>query len=87
MSKKIYVGNLNFATTENSLRELFMGFGVVEDLSIATDKANGVSKGFGFVTMSSQETAVAAIKALDGQDFEGRRLRVNAAREKPSGIA
>lgn len=87
MSKKIYAGNLNFATQESSLKELFSGFGHVESLTIVIDRASGRSKGFAFVTMENEEAALAAIKALDGKDFEGRRLRVNTAQEKFSSRA
>lgn len=83
MSRKIYVGNMNFATTEESLRELFGGFGTVDSVAIVFDRATGRPKGFGFVEMGSDDEAKAAIRSLDGQEFEGRRLRVNEAQEKP----
>ena len=83
MSRKIYVGNMNFATNEASLRELFGRFGGVESVAIIIDKATGRAKGFGFVEMESEDAAEAAISALDGKDFEGRKLRVNEAQEKP----
>lgn len=83
MSKKIYVGNMNYATTEDSLRELFGQFGTVESVAVVVDRATGRTKGFGFVEMESPEAAQAAIQKLDGQEFEGRKLRVNEAQEKP----
>jgi len=83
MSKKIYVGNMNYATTEDSLRELFGQFGTVESVAVVVDRATGRAKGFGFVEMESPEAAQAAIQKLDGQEFEGRKLRVNEAQEKP----
>ena len=83
MSKKIYVGNMNYATTEDSLRELFGQFGTVESVAVIMDRQTGRAKGFGFVEMESDEAAKAAILKLDGQDYEGRRLRVNEAQEKP----
>lgn len=83
MSKKIYVGNMNYATTEDSLRELFGQFGTVDSVAVIMDRATGRAKGFGFVEMSSDEAAQAAIQKLDGQEFEGRKLRVNEAQEKP----
>jgi len=83
MSKKIYVGNMNYATTEDSLRELFGQFGGVSSVAVIMDRATGRAKGFGFVEMESDEAAQAAIQKLDGQEYEGRKLRVNEAQEKP----
>jgi RNA recognition motif-containing protein len=83
MSKKIYVGNMNYATTEDSLRELFGQFGGVSSVAVIMDRATGRAKGFGFVEMDSDEAAQAAIQKLDGQEYEGRKLRVNEAQEKP----
>lgn len=87
MSKKIYVGNLNYATTEESLRELFSQFGGVDSVAVIVDRATGRAKGFGFIEMDSAEAAGAAIQKLDGQEFEGRKLRVNEAQEKPANSA
>lgn len=83
MSKKIYVGNMNYATTEDSLRELFGQFGGVGSVAVIMDRATGRAKGFGFVEMESDQAAQAAIQKLDGQEYEGRKLRVNEAQEKP----
>jgi RNA recognition motif-containing protein len=83
MSKKIYVGNMNYATTEDSLRELFGQFGGVSSVAVIMDRATGRAKGFGFVEMESDEAAQSAIQKLDGQEYEGRKLRVNEAQEKP----
>jgi RNA recognition motif-containing protein len=83
MSKKIYVGNMNYATTEDSLRELFSQFGGVSSVAVIMDRATGRATGFGFVEMDSDDAAMAAIQKLDGQEFEGRKLRVNEAQEKP----
>ncbi|OHD19877.1 MAG: RNA-binding protein [Spirochaetes bacterium GWB1_59_5] len=83
MSKKIYVGNMNYATTEDSLRELFGQFGGVSSVAVIMDRATGRAKGFGFVEMESDQSAQAAIQKLDGQEYEGRKLRVNEAQEKP----
>jgi len=81
MSKKIYVGNMNYATTEDNLRELFGQFGGVESVAVIVDRATGRAKGFGFVEMESDEAAQAAIQALDGQEHEASfgstRLRRN----------
>ncbi|MDQ7821280.1 MAG: RNA-binding protein [Candidatus Eremiobacteraeota bacterium] len=82
MSKKVYVGNLAYRTTEDNLRELFAPFGAVESVSIITDRDTGRSKGFGFVEMSSEEEAKAAIAGLDKKEIDGRALTVNEARDR-----
>jgi cold-inducible RNA-binding protein len=79
MSKKIYVGNLSFRTTEEELASLFEQIGAVESVSIITDRDTGRSKGFGFVSMSDDD-ADKAINAYNGKDFGGRALTVNEAR-------
>ncbi len=80
MGKKIYVGNLPFSTTGESLTEIFSHFGQVHSSKIVTDRETGRSKGFGFVEMSSGEEADVAIEKLHGSDFGGRALTVNEAR-------
>lgn len=80
MSKKIYVGNLSFQTTESDITEAFSGFGPVESVSIITDRDTGRSKGFGFVQMADQADATKAISALNGTELGGRALTVNEAR-------
>ena len=84
MAKKIYVGNLNFNTTEEQLNTLFAQYGTIVSASIVTDRYTGRSRGFGFVEMEDTEAADAAISALDGQGFDGRALRVNEANKKPN---
>jgi RNA recognition motif-containing protein len=79
MSKKIYVGNLPFRTTEDELAELFQQFGAVESVSIIIDRDTGRSKGFGFVSMNDDD-AEKAIAAYNGKDLGGRALTVNEAR-------
>ena len=79
MSKKIYVGNLSFRTTEEELSGLFEQIGAVESVSIITDRDTGRSKGFGFVSMNDDD-AEKAINAFNGKDFGGRALTVNEAR-------
>ncbi len=81
MSKKIYVGNLSFDSTEDGLRQLFGEHGDVESVTIVMDRETGRSKGFGFVEMDD-ESADNAISELDGKDLGGRALRVNQARER-----
>lgn len=80
MAKKLYVGNLPFSTTEDSLRELFSAAGAVETATIIMDRMSGRSKGFGFVEMATEEEAQAAITMFHGNDQQGRKLVVNEAR-------
>jgi len=82
---KIYVGNLNFTTSEGTLRDLFAEHGEVEEVRIITDRESGRSRGFGFVSMPEREHAVAAIETLNRQEFDGRTLVVNEARPKNEG--
>lgn len=79
MPTKLYVGNLPFSATEDSIRQLFSQYGAVHSVSLITDRETGRLRGFGFVEM---DNAPDAIKALDGIEFEGRNLRVNEARER-----
>jgi len=80
--KNLYVGNLTFSTTDSDLREMFAPYGAVERVSLVTDRDTGRSRGFGFVEMSSDDEAAAAISALNGKDVDGRPLTVNEARPK-----
>jgi len=80
MEKKLYVGNLSYSVTETSLQDLFSQAGEVASARIITDRASGRSKGFGFVEMSNEDGAQAAIDKFNGQEFEGRKLTVNEAR-------
>ena len=83
MAKKLYVGNLSYNTTEDSLRNYFGGFGTVTSAKIIVDRETGNSKGFGFIEMSSDDEANAAIAGTNGTEFEGRQIRVNEAMDKP----
>lgn len=88
MGNKLYVGNLPFSTTEDSLRDTFGQCGSVTDVMIAVDRQTGRSRGFGFVTFSSDEEANAAISKFHGQDMDGRTIQVNEARpreDRPQG--
>ncbi|MFP4375553.1 MAG: RNA recognition motif domain-containing protein [Spirochaetales bacterium] len=82
MANKLYVGNLNYRTEQESLRSLFSQFGEVVSAVILTDRDTGRSRGFGFVEMNDADSASAAIAALNGTEFEGRMLKVNEARER-----
>lgn len=80
MSSKLYVGNLNYDTTDRDLEQLFQAYGKVRSVQLIIDRATGRSKGFGFVEMESEQDAKAAIAALNGKEVAGRRLTVNEAR-------
>ena len=85
---KLYVGNLTFDATESDLRGQFEQFGKVVEVAMVTDRETGRSRGFAFVTMGSAAEGQAAIAALEGKDFQGRKLTVNEARpreDRPQG--
>src|SRR5262249_43425379 len=82
MSKKLYVGNLSYATTSGQLEQMFAPFGTVSSAQVIEDRMTGRSKGFGFVEMSSDAEAQAAISGLNGQVNDGRALTVNEARPR-----
>jgi cold-inducible RNA-binding protein len=81
--KNIFVGNLSFGTTENSIRSLFEAYGTVDRVNIVTDRDTGQARGFAFVEMSNDAEGNAAIAGLNGKDLDGRTLNVNEARPKP----
>jgi cold-inducible RNA-binding protein len=83
--KNIFVGNLDFAATDSSVRSMFEQYGTVDRVNLVTDRDTGRSRGFAFVEMSNTAEADRAIAALNGKDFEGRALNVNEARPKPQG--
>jgi RNA recognition motif-containing protein len=78
----IYVGNLPYTATEEDVTDLFAAYGPIERVKIITDRETGRSKGFAFVTLGDQSQLNASIEALDGQDYQGRALRVNASEPK-----
>ncbi len=82
MGKNLYVGNLNYGIDDQTLEGLFSNHGTVESAKVIMDRDSGQSKGFGFVEMSTDEEAQAAIAALDGQDCGGRTLKVNEAKPR-----
>jgi cold-inducible RNA-binding protein len=83
--KNIFVGNLDFAATESSIRALFEPYGNVERVNLVTDRDTGRSRGFAFVEMTDAAEADRAIAALNGTTLEGRALNINEARPKPEG--
>lgn len=82
MAKKLYVGSLSYSTTDDGLKEAFSQFGTVESAVVISDRDSGRSKGFGFVEMSTDEEAAAAIEGLNGKELDGREIAVNEARPK-----
>jgi cold-inducible RNA-binding protein len=82
MNNKLFVGNLSFNTTENDLQDAFAAHGSVTETNLMMDRTTGRPRGFGFVTMSSDEEAQAAMEALNGQSVDGRALTVNIARPR-----
>ncbi len=81
---KIYVGNLPFSATEEQVRALFAAHGTVDSVALPTDRETGRPRGFGFIEMN-QSDASRAIQAVNGQELDGRALRVNEAQDKPRG--
>jgi len=87
MNNKLYVGNLSFTTSNDSLKDCFTEAGEVTSANIIMDRATNRSKGFGFVEMSNEESATKAIELFDGKELDGRNIKVNIARpreEKPN---
>jgi cold-inducible RNA-binding protein len=80
--KNIFVGNLSFGTTEDTLRSMFDSYGAVQRVNIVTDRDTGQARGFAFVEMSVDAEGNAAINGLNGKDLDGRALNVNEAKPK-----
>jgi RNA recognition motif-containing protein len=85
MGNRLYVGNLSFQSTPDSLRAAFAPFGSVTDVHVVTDRESGQSRGFGFVTMGTAQEAAKAIAEMNNATLDGRALRVNEAEERPQG--
>jgi RNA recognition motif-containing protein len=83
MSNRLYVGNLSFNATSDSVRAAFTEFGEVTDVHVVTDRETGRSRGFAFVTMATDQLAQSAISAMNGALLDGRPLRVNEAEARP----
>jgi len=82
MSRELFVGNLSYSTTEDILQPLFSQFGTIESLKVISDAETGRSRGFGFVKMSTDDEAQNAIEGLNGQNCDGRDLKVNLAQPR-----
>jgi RNA recognition motif-containing protein len=85
VSKRLFVGNLDYSTTEHQLREAFSAFGNVSDASLVMDRMTGQSRGFGFVEMENDADADRAIDELNGTALNGRNINVNEARARSGG--
>ncbi len=82
MGRKLYVGNLGYDVSGPDLEQMFAEHGTVDSVNVITDRSTGQSKGFGFVEMSSDAEAAAAITALDGKELGGRAIKVNEAKPR-----
>ena len=82
MTTNLYIGNLNYDTTEDTLREVFAQYGEVESVRVITDRYTGRSRGFGFVEMASEEAAAKAISELNGKPVDEREIRVDKAKPR-----
>lgn len=88
MAKKLYVGNLSYSTNDDGLRDAFAQAGTVESATVIMDRMSGRSRGFGFVEMSTDDEAAAAVEMLNGKEIDGREVTVNEARpmtDRPRG--
>lgn len=84
MGTRLYVGNLSFNTSQDSITAAFSGSGEVREVSMPTDRETGQPRGFAFVTMGTEQQANAAISSMNGQMLDGRSLKVNEAQERPA---
>ncbi|KAL1548113.1 Glycine-rich RNA-binding protein 4, mitochondrial [Salvia divinorum] len=82
MSSKLFIGGLSYGTDDRSLKDAFTSFGEVTEAKVITDRETGRSRGFGFVNFSSDESASSALSAMDGQELNGRNIRVSYAQER-----
>ena len=84
MTKNLYVGNLSYDTTEDTLRTLFAEYGEIDSVNLITDRYTGRSRGFAFVEMSTEKAAAEAIRGLNGKQVDEREIRVDKAKPKPA---
>jgi RNA recognition motif-containing protein len=85
MGNRLYVGNLSFSATNDTVRTAFASFGDITDVHVVSDRETGQSRGFGFVTMGSADAAQKAMSAMNGAMLDGRSLKVNEAEERQGG--
>ena len=85
MGNRLYVGNLSFNATNDTVRSAFAAFGEITDVHVVSDRETGQSRGFGFVTMGSADAAQKAIAQMNGAMLDGRSLKVNEAEERQGG--
>lgn len=85
MSKKLFVGGLSWGTDDEGLRQAFAKFGQISEAKVITDRETGRSRGFGFITFSSDSDAMSAMQEMDGKELDGRTIKVNEAQERPAG--
>lgn len=83
MSKKLFVGSLNWETNDDRLQAAFAPYGEITEAKVIMDRDTGRSRGFGFVTFANPQDAAKAISALDGKELDGRNIKVNEAQDKP----
>jgi RNA recognition motif-containing protein len=83
MTSRLFVGNLAFGTTSETLQALFASFGEVREVAIPTDRTTGQPRGFAFITMNNSKSAEDAIAQLNGHNLDGRSIKVDAAQERP----
>ncbi|KAL8128649.1 hypothetical protein V2J09_017804 [Rumex salicifolius] len=84
-SSKLFVGGLSWGTDDQALKEAFSSFGEVQEARVIIDRESGRSRGFGFVNFNDTESAGSAMSAMDGQELDGRNIRVSYATERPAG--
>lgn len=84
MSKKVFVGGISWNTDDEGLRQAFEKFGQIVDAKVITDRDTGRSRGFGFVTFEDDDGATRAIDEMDGQNLDGRTIKVNEAQARPA---
>jgi RNA recognition motif-containing protein len=84
MTQKVYIGNLSYETTEETLRTLFAEYGQIESVDLVTDRYTGRSRGFAFVEMSTEQAAQQAMSGLNGKQVDDREIKVDKANPKPA---
>ena len=83
MGNKLFIGGLSWGTTDDGLTQAFSKFGDIEEAKVITDRETGRSRGFGFITFADEDAASEAVNQMNGQDLDGRTLKVDFAQDKP----